>query len=326
MMSPDNATGDNLVPVTIVGGFLGAGKTTFLRRLLSTPQGRKLAVVVNDFGDLNIDAKLISEVSDDIVELTNGCLCCSARGDLLIAARRLMLRDPAPDGVIVEASGVARPDLVARSFASNEFGSYFEVETLLTLVDAASFGSLDFDAGELAIDQAAVADLVLLNKVDLAGAAEVLQVTETLKDAVPHIRLIETIEAQVPLDLVMARPGAHRLDGFMSGRQDRPGAGDLFETFTWGTGGLVDLEAFRAALENLPPQVYRLKGFISSRDQPYQPLLVQMVGRRGTIEPFGKAHAEPQCELVAIVRKGAMTRKDFVARFDACVSKRRVEG
>lgn len=319
-------TGNHLVPVTIVGGFLGAGKTTFLQRLLSTPQGRKLAVVVNDFGDLNIDARLISQVSDDIVELTNGCLCCSARGDLLIAARRLMLRNPAPEGVVVEASGVARPDLVARSFSSNEFGSYFEVETLLTLVDAASFGSLDFDAGELAIDQAAVADLVLLNKVDLAGAAEASRVTETLKQAVPHIRLIETVEADVPLDLVLGSPGAQRLGGFTSGQEDRPAAGELFETFTWGTGGLVDLEAFRAALEQLPPQVYRLKGFIVTTDQPHQPLLVQMVGRRGTIEPFGACDVEQECELVAIVRKTAMTSHDFAMRFDACVSKRRVEG
>lgn len=303
-------------PVTIVGGFLGSGKTTFLRRLLSAPQGQRLAVIVNDFGDLNIDAALISQVSDDTVELTNGCLCCSARGDLLIAARRLMLRDPQPDGIVVEASGVARPDVVARSFGASEFGDHFDVQTLLTLVDASGFSDLDFDVGELAIDQAAVADLVLLNKVDLAGPEETARVAEVLEEAIPHIRLIRSVNADLPLALVFSGPREHP-PGKMA---DQLEAADLFDTMTWVSDDPLDLEAFHKAMQHLPPQVYRLKGFVFAAERPGTRLLVQMVGRRGSIEPFGEATEAPRNELVAIMKAGTLSPRAFDAVFDACVS------
>lgn len=304
-------------PVTIVGGFLGSGKTTFLRRLLTAPQGRRLAVVVNDFGDLNIDAALISQVSDDTVELTNGCLCCSARGDLLIAAKRLMLRDPQPDGIVVEASGVARPDMVARSFKASEFGDHFDVQTILTLVDASGFSDLDFEVGELALDQAAVADLVLLNKVDLAGPDETAKVEKVLREAIPHIRLIETSQARVPLDLVVAGLRGRPLESLAAPLD----ADDMFDTMTWASGDPVNLEAFQAAMERLPPGVFRLKGFIFTGDDSRNRLLVQMVGRRGTIEPFDGDAEAVQNELVAILKKGTMTRGSFAEVFDACVSR-----
>lgn len=309
------------IPVTIVGGFLGSGKTTFLRRLLAAPQGRRLAVVVNDFGDLNIDAALISEVSDDTIELTNGCLCCSARGDLLIAAKRLTLRDPQPDGIVVEASGVARPDVVARSFKASEFGDHFDVQTLLALVDADGFSALDFDVGELAIDQAAVADLVLLNKIDLAGPDETAKVKQVLKEAIPHIRLIETTHAQVPLDLVVAGVVAGHWEPATEGVAESVDAGDMFDTVSWTSKTELDLEAFHAAMERLPPGVLRLKGFIFASDTPGTCLLIQMVGRRGTIEPFEGEVKIDQSELVAIMKTGTMTPDAFAEIFDACISK-----
>lgn len=306
-------------PVIIVGGFLGSGKTTLLTRLLSHPQGRKLAVIVNDFGDLNIDGTLISRVSDDTIELTNGCLCCSARGDLLIAARRLMLREPQPEGVIIEASGIARPDLVARSLVSDEFGKHFEVQTVLTLVDAAGFPELDFDAGELVIDQAAVADLVLLNKVDLAGKEKSLEAAKVLKEAVPHVRLIETIRAEIPLELILGETP----DRGSRPPLEEPGARDLFETFTWTCDVPLDLGAFRAALARLPTDIYRLKGFLFTREKPEQRLLVQMVGRRGTIEPIGPWPEGRRSELVVIMKKGGNSRQVIMDALGACTAKER---
>lgn len=311
-------------PVTIVGGFLGAGKTTFLTRLLSAPEGRRLAVIVNDFGDLNIDAELISEVSDDTVLLTNGCLCCSARGDLLIAARRLMVRQPQPDGVVIEASGVARPDVVARSFAASEFGEHFEVQTILALVDAEGFLELDFDAGELAIDQAAVADLVLLNKTDLAGEDTSREVARVLKEAIPHIRLIETVRAEVPLELIFAETSLDDIrERALRLPLEKAGAQDLFETFTWTSQTPLDLKAFRDALERLPRVVYRLKGFLYAADEPERRLLVQMVGRRGTIEPIGSWSDGPRTQLVVIAKKGGINQKDLAATFEVCTREER---
>lgn len=303
-------------PVTIVGGFLGSGKTTFLRRLLEAPEGRRLAVVVNDFGDLNIDAALISEVSDDTIELTNGCLCCSARGDLLIAAKRLMLADPQPDGIVVEASGVARPDMVARSFKASEFGDHFDVQTLLTLVDADGFSDLDFELGELAIDQAAVADLVLLNKVDLAGPVKSAKVEQLLKEAIPHIRLIETTHARVPLELVVAGPRGP----FAQKVAESVDASEMFDTVSWVSEAALDLEAFQSAMKGLGPGILRLKGFIFTVDKPGTCLLVQMVGRRGTIEPFEGGVKTARSELVAIMKTDTMTADAFAEVFDACIS------
>ena len=187
----------------------------------------------------------------------------------------------------------------------------------MTLVDAAGFSDLDFDTGELAIDQAAVADLVLLNKVDLAGPDETAKVDQVLKEAIPHIRLIETVEARVPLDLVLA--GSRERSGERFG--EPADAGDMFDTVSWVSEAALDLEAFRAAMERLPPGILRLKGFIFTGDKPGTRLLVQMVGRRGTVEPFEGDVKIIQSELVAILKKGTMTPEAFAEIFDACISR-----
>lgn len=308
-------------PVIIVGGFLGAGKTTFLMRLLGAPQGRRLAVIVNDFGDLNIDAALVSRVTDDTIELTNGCLCCSARGDLLIAAKRLMLREPQPDGVIIEASGVARPDVVARCFVESEFDNHFDVQTILALVDTEGFGDLDFEAGELVIDQAAVADLVLLNKTDSAGEENVQMVRSVLREAIPYVRMIETIQADVPLELIFEETHEHPVTGLA----DQPDASERFEALTWRSDVALDLRAFRRALDRMSPDIYRLKGFLHVADDPERRLLVQMVGRRGSIEPLNPWAGPAGTALVAIARKGALSQSDLAEIFEACAAGPRLD-
>lgn len=132
-----------MLPVTILSGFLGAGKTTLLKRVLESAGSQKFAVLVNDFGALSIDASLISQVNEDTIELKNGCVCCSTRGDLLMAAQRIVAEERDIDRVIIEASGVSRPENIARTFESNEFTQRFSVQSILTLIDVASFPVLD---------------------------------------------------------------------------------------------------------------------------------------------------------------------------------------
>jgi G3E family GTPase len=310
--------------VTVIGGFLGSGKTTLVRHLLAGSHGKRLGVLVNDFGDLSIDADLISEVNDDTIEFKNGCICCSMRGDLLIAARRLTQKVADFDGLVVEASGVGRPELIARTLQSDDFGSYFTVETLVSLVDCAGFEELDFEAGELALDQAAAADLVLLNKLDLVDDEKALRLSNTLQEAIPHARLIKTVEANIPLELLLGldlqdakdRAKKEASVKVRNWAMKKGSAEDLFETSSWSSDALLDLQSFREALEQLPVSLYRLKGFITTKDRPQERFLVQMVGGRGSIEPSGSSKQGSKTSLIAIAKKGTLPKGGLGRYFD----------
>jgi len=167
------------VPVTIVTGFLGAGKTTLINRFLATPEGQGTAVVVNEFGAVGIDDALIRESADETVLLGNGCLCCIARSDLQEALRRLVIerdRGEIPDfkRIVIETSGLADPSPILQTFATDRaLGDMFHVDVVLTVVDAATgLDTLDWSAE--ARKQAILADRLVITKTDIAGSADAL--------------------------------------------------------------------------------------------------------------------------------------------------------
>lgn len=310
------------LPVTIIGGYLGAGKTTLLNRILQAPHGRRLAVLVNDFGDLNIDADLVERADADTIALANGCICCSIRSDLKLTALRLLETDPRPEGVLVEASGVSDPIAVAETFLQDDLARSYRTESILMLVDTANLPGLDFDETERIVDQTAVADIVLLNKTDLAGPGGTAKVRDMLREAVPHARLLETVQAELPGELLPAfepvTSGGNPLR-----KRTHTGHGDpatRFETWSWSSATPLSLDAFRDLIPTLPPTIYRGKGILRFFEQPETRTVFQLVGKRSELEASGTWPESETSRLVLIGTRGTLDPAALTTAFEGCVT------
>src|SRR5580704_3452537 len=176
------------VPIVLVAGFLGAGKTTVVNHLLAHAEGRRIAAVVNDFGAINIDAELIEGASAGVVSLSNGCICCSLESDLLRTLATLLRRDPRPELIVIETSGVADPAEIVRNLMDPVIWREAPLETVLCVVDATMpVAKLD-DA--LLRSQIRAADVLALSKVDLADAANRARVHDAIKAMRPTAVLV----------------------------------------------------------------------------------------------------------------------------------------
>lgn len=295
-------------PVTIITGFLGAGKTTLIRHLLQNPGGRRLAVLVNEFGDVGVDGDLIRACADancpeaNIVELTNGCICCTVAEDFIPAIERLMALSPRPDHIVIETSGLALPKPLLKAFDWPALRARITIDGVVTVADAQAVAQGTFapdparpgDAAEVDHetplsevfdDQLACADLVLLSKADLAGeaglAAARAAIAAELPRARPMLPLTEgVIDPRIVLgisaaaeDDLGARPshhdGAddHEHDDFASAIIDLPEVTD--------PDALVARIAAMAAAQN----ILRVKGHVAVAGKPMR-LLIQAVGAR----------------------------------------------
>lgn len=187
------------VPITLVTGALGSGKTTLVNRILSGDHGLRLAVVVNEFGDVGIDAELVTHPDDGLVEMNNGCICCQLRGDLVDALERLTARDAAIDGVVVETSGVAEPQPLLRTFIIEpDVKRRFRIDGVVTLVDARAL-ERQLDEQPQTANQVAHADVLLLNKADTVDAAGLDRLAARLRalNPVAPIRTCSYADAEI---------------------------------------------------------------------------------------------------------------------------------
>jgi G3E family GTPase len=303
-----------MIPVTIISGFLGAGKTTLLNRLLrEAPE--KLAVLVNDFAEINVDIDLVESRDSNKISLSNGCVCCTIKDDLLAAALELQSCLPQPDRIVIETSGVSDPFSVAEAFLSPLVAEKLRVEGTICVVDAENFDGLDFTSGELAIDQAAVADIVLLNKCDLASAGEADKVETTLRDALPSMRIVRTRRAEVPWSILLGAasvseeasgalhsPPLHSStsDGDARERPDHDHGGD-FKSWSW-SGKIASFDAFKDVVRRFPTAVLRAKGIVRFEDLPGTRGVFQQVGKRSTIDLFPEEVNSALSRLVLIAR------------------------
>jgi cobalamin biosynthesis protein CobW len=300
------------VPCTIVTGFLGAGKTTLVRHVLENAGGRRLAVIVNEFGDVGIDGEILKScgiescAEDSIVELANGCICCTVADDFVPALQGLLDRPAAPEHIVIETSGLALPKPLVKAFNWPEIASRVTVDGVVAVVDGAAVAagrfaddpealarqraadsSLDHDnpLEEVFEDQLLCADLVILNKADLMTEVERGAVADQIGKTVPRaVKLVEAQNGRVPIDVLLglgaraeadleARPSHHDQEG----EHDH----DDFETF------IVDLptypspQALVARLQRAAElhDVLRMKGFVAIDGKPMR-LLVQAVGAR----------------------------------------------
>ncbi len=314
------------IPLTILTGFLGAGKTTLLNHILHGNHGLRIAVLVYDFGAVNIDSQLVVGIEGETVSLSNGCICCTIRDDLLSETVRLIQRPQPPEYIIVETSGVSEPATVAMTFMLPELQEFLIVDSILTLMDTEQFPSLEGEYQKLARHQIAVADMVVLNKVDCVTADQLDEVRDYVRDVVPEARIFETTFGKVPLELVLGvgRYAPEQLAGHESSDVHVHEAHDehdhhdddhhhdhdhslVFNTWNWSSDQPFTIDSVQALVDKLPQTIYRAKGFVYIRDYPDSRFILQIVGRRGTLmisEPWGDQ--KPSSQLVVIGSAGGI--------------------
>jgi G3E family GTPase len=325
MIDHDARTDPPITPITVLTGFLGAGKTTLLNRILNGDHGLRIAVMVNDFGSINIDADLVVGVESggDIISLANGCICCSMRDDMLAAVEQLTERPEQPEYIILEASGVADPSRIAFSFIH---------DSILCLVDASQLFAVP-EQMELKNRQIAYSDMLILSKTDLVSREEVGRIRAWLDDRFGRYRLVEAPHGEVPMEILLSSgrfdPAQMEADHAPA---DKCASGhcnheshqhhtSTFSTWSFETDRPLSLDALRSAASKLPASIYRAKGVVFCSDAPDRRAVLQVVGKRVDIslqDEWGER--PPLTQIVAIGSPDGIDARALQDRFEQCFS------
>jgi G3E family GTPase len=304
------------VPVVLVAGFLGAGKTTVVNHLLAHAGGRRIAAVVNDFGAINIDAELITGAAGGVVSLSNGCICCSLEGDLLRTLAVLLRRDPRPEVIVIETSGVADPTDVVRNLMDPVIWREAPLETVLCVVDATTPVAMLDDA--LLRSQIRASDVVALTKVDLADAADQARVRDAVRAMRPAAVLVDAPHGEIPAALLFLSDVDRAPTPREPGRP-RPAA-DRFETLSWTSEQPVSLSRLQQAIGRLAPKLARAKGLFDTMEQPGRLMVFQFAGGRATLARGGTPTAGmPRTRIVFVAEIGVLSSAEIDRIMEGCI-------
>ncbi len=332
------------IPATVITGFLGAGKTTLIQHIIKNANGRKIALIVNEFGDIGIDGDMLKACGnencgeEDIVELANGCICCTVAEDFIPTMEKLLKRDPAPDHIVIETSGLALPQPLVQAFNWPEIKTQVTVDGVVTVVDSAAvaegrFASdeqavnkqrladdmLDHETplGELFEDQLSCADLVLLNKSDLVSQEALAKIETRLEqESQQGARFMRSSqENPVPLSVLIGLDSAsenkehktHHEKAHDHGEGHHHHDHDAFVSFDVSLGTVADVERFTQAMADIIKQhgILRMKGFASVQNKPMR-LVIQAVGPRidSYFDRPWDSNERPTTNLVVIGKAG----------------------
>jgi G3E family GTPase len=296
----------NSIPVTVVAGFLGAGKTTLLNRMVQRADAGRMAVIVNDFGELNIDAAIIAEVTDAVYSLQNGCICCTVQEDLLAQLVSLSKLRPALERIVIECSGVSDPQRIVQTIGYPQLRGRLHLDAVVTLVDASGYSQLEGEFARLSRAQVACADWVLLNKADLVSPEQLQSIRAGMGRGA---QVFETVQAQWPDDVLLSAPERSSEVLFRALPQTHD---QLFESWVWTGNRPLPAKALRDWLAQLPPELLRLKGLVrlEGNEQPYW---LQHVGSRSQFSLATGQPLEQAAQLVFIARRGSELRADLEA-------------
>lgn len=318
------------LPLTVIGGFLGAGKTTLLNHWLRHANGQRLAVLVNDFGALNIDASLIESTAGNTIALSNGCVCCQIGDDLSMALIEVLKNADALDAVVVEASGVSDPGRIAQ-LGKAEPQLYLDGVVVLVNADTAAAQSQDPLLADTMVRQLKSAGLLVINHCDLATPEQLAQVRAWVNRMAPEAPVFETHQGEVPLALLsgLALNAAHQVqqaqhdhdhcthDHAHDHTHDTPAHGEQFETWSFQPDKVFSVLALQTWLKQPQPGLLRLKGFVRAQNKHGETAWyeIQWAGRTGswhaTTAPASGA------AVVAIGLPGLLPRARLAAFFES---------
>ena len=294
-------------PVTILSGFLGSGKTTLLNQILKSAGGLRIAVMINDFGDVNIDKDLVVGQSGDVVELSGGCMCCTIREDLLTSAQELLRSGRIFDYLIVETSGLADPGVVAQTFLTPGLEESFRLDAVVTVVDSANIETW-LEQNDTAREQIRCADLLVVNKLDLVSPEDSDRINSRLVEINDHVRALPAINGIVPIKLLLDID-AHReaVDHDAEHRDDHHHHhhhtlhGEVLSV-SFADDIELDYEKFDRFVQSLPDSVYRAKGTVAIQGLNRR-VIFHRVGARNILDQGAPWDDQQRCCRAVLLGK-----------------------
>lgn len=311
---------DQRIPVVTIGGFLGAGKTTLLNHVLSQADGRRIVVFVNDFGAINLDVELVDTTEANRISLKNGCVCCTLNDDLIGNIKSFLDETEQPFAFVIEASGVADPRSLDNSIQMLETAGSVRLDNRIYVVDTDQFLDQDFENTEQIVDHAAAADLIILNKTDIADAALIKNAKNTFARSAPHSSLISAINCALPIEVIIGQPdqvARHetKLQPTFGKGLSEPVHG--FSSWSRQTHTPLDRDKFHRFMTKLPKMCFRAKGRLDFGKEHTSASVFHLVGKRASLETAKTVSNKSGSLIVAIGKSSTLDPEQLDEWFDA---------